>query len=50
MGEGILEQGTVEALTQLLLSQYSKSDDRIKENNELAKGADGAEDEDDVVD
>lgn len=50
VGEGILDQTTVDAIANLLLTQYTRSDERIKENNELAKNADGAEDEDDAVD
>lgn len=50
IGEGILDQGTVEALAKLLLDQYQKSDNRIKENNEVAKNGENADDEDDQID
>ena len=47
VGEGLLPQATVEALAKLLIEQYHKSDERIKENNEMAKSGENAEDEDD---
>lgn len=49
VGTGFLNQETVDALTQKLVDMYHKSDERIKENNAMAKNEE-AEDEDDVLD
>jgi len=48
VGEGLLPQETVDALSKLLIDMYHKSDERIKENNDLAKN-ETAEDEDDKI-
>jgi hypothetical protein len=45
VGEGILHQESVNAIAKLLIDIYNNSDNRIKENNELAKN-ETAEDED----
>ena len=53
VGEGLLDQGTVELLAQLLIEKYHESDNRIKENNEMAKqggAGEGDEDEEDALD
>jgi hypothetical protein len=49
VGEGLLTQETVDLFAKLLLDLYHKSDERIKENNDMAKN-ENAEDEDDKVD
>lgn len=49
VGEGLLTQETIDAFALLLIDMYHKSDERIKENNELAKN-DQPEDEDDQID
>jgi hypothetical protein len=45
VGEGILTQDVLNALAKILIDIYNNSDNRIKENNELAKNTE-AEDED----
>lgn len=49
VGAGFLTQETVDALYKQLVDMYYKSNQRINENNELAKN-DDKEDEDDEVD
>ena len=49
VGEGILNQDSINALAKLLVDIYNNSDNRIKENNELAKNT-TAEDEDEQID
>jgi importin-5 len=49
VGGNLLTQETVDAFAKLLIDMYHKSDDRIKENNELAKN-ETVEDEDDQID
>jgi hypothetical protein len=47
---GLLNQDAVQGLAQLLIEQYTKSDERIAENNELAKNQTQTEDEDEQFD
>lgn len=47
---GLLNQDAVIGLSQLLIDQYNKSDERIQENNELAKNQTQTEDEDEQFD
>jgi len=47
-GNGLLNQDTVDALYKQLVDMYHKSNQRINENNEMAKN-EGQEDEDDVL-
>ena len=48
VGSGFLNQDAVNAISKQLIDMYHKSDERIKENNEMGqKGGDGEEDEDD---
>jgi hypothetical protein len=49
VGEGLMDQAAVDQISKLLIDLYHKSDERIKENNELAKN-EQPEDEDDQVD
>lgn len=49
VGAGFLTQETVDALYKQLVDMYYKSNQRINENNELAKN-DDKDDEDDEVD
>jgi predicted transcriptional regulator len=49
VGEGILNQDSVNAIAKILIDIYNNSDNRIKENNELAKN-ETAEDEDEQLD
>jgi len=49
VGEGILNQDSVNALAKILIDIFNNSDSRIKENNELAKNTQ-AEDEDEQLD
>lgn len=49
VGEGLLTQETVDTFSKLFIDMYQKSDERIKENNEMAKN-DNVEDEDDQID
>ncbi len=49
VGNGLLNQDSVDGLAKQLLDMYNLSDDRIKENEALAKNED-AEDEDDQLD
>ena len=45
-----MNQDAVTSLAQLLIEQYTKSDERIAENNELAKNQTQTEDEDEQFD
>lgn len=49
VGMQLLPQESIDGFAKLLLELYHKSDDRIKENNELAKN-ETVEDEDDQID
>jgi len=46
VGEGLLTKEVVDVFAKLLIDMYHKSDERIKENNDMAKDTD-ADDEDD---
>ena len=48
MGTGLLSQETVDSIYKQLVDMYHKSNQRINENNEMAKN-DGEEDEDDKL-
>lgn len=49
VGEGLLTKDTINVFAKLLIEMYHKSDERIKENNDMLKDTD-AEDEDDHID
>lgn len=50
VGEGLLTQDAINGMAKHLIDLYNKSDERIAENNELAKNQTQAEDEDEQFD